>query len=64
MSTAARVLEEPRTTSRPRLRLVDDRDTRAPLVSFRTCTSCGERAAFVREDGAGWYACSACGHLG
>ncbi len=64
MSTAARVLEEDRTTPRPRLRLVAETQARPPIVSFRTCTSCGERVAFVREDEAGWYACSACGHLG
>ena len=63
MSTAARVLEETAATPRPRLRLVEERTVRTPLVSFRTCTNCGERAAFVREDDAGWYACSACGRL-
>lgn len=66
MSTAARLLEtEPIAGQRARLRLVDPSGTHEPpLVSFRTCSSCGERAAFVREDEAGWYACSACGRYG
>ena len=66
MATAARILEERETASRPRFRLVDERAERraAPLVSYRTCTRCGERAAFVREDDAGWYACSSCGPYG
>ena len=63
MSTAARLLEEPTPLRRARLRLVEVA-TVPPLVSYRTCTSCGKRTAFVRDDEAGWYACSSCGHYG
>jgi hypothetical protein len=61
MSTAARVLETP-TAERPRLRLVEPAAAEGPLVSKRTCTSCGEYTAFVTTDAAGWSACTACGH--
>jgi hypothetical protein len=60
MSTAARVLETP-TTERPRLRLVEP-IAAEPIVSMRTCSSCGEYTAFVTTDAAGWSACTACGH--
>ena len=61
MSTAARVLETP-DIERPRLRLVEPNALAAPIVSMRTCTSCGGYTAFVTTDGAGWSACTACGH--
>ena len=61
MSTAARVLETP-SPERPRLRLVGSAGAQEQLVTLRTCTSCGERTAFVTNDAAGWSACTACGH--
>ena len=61
MSTAARVLEAPR-SERPRLRLVEPNTAANQLVSKHTCTACGEYTAFVRTDAAGWSTCTACGH--
>jgi hypothetical protein len=61
MSTSARVLETP-DTERPRLRLVEPNAAAQPIVSMRTCTSCGEYTAFVTTDAAGWSACTACGN--
>ncbi len=46
--------------ARPRLRLVVPRQD-LPLVSMRTCTHCGEYAAFVRDGNGSWYACAVCG---
>jgi hypothetical protein len=43
-----------------RLRLVVPRQD-LPLVSMRTCTNCGEYAAFVRDGNGSWYACAVCG---
>jgi hypothetical protein len=42
------------------LRLVDGRQDLSG-VSYRTCTHCGEYAAFVREGTDSWYLCGACG---
>lgn len=47
-------------TSVPRLRLVIPRED-LPLISLRTCTSCGEYTAFVRDGNDSWYLCAACG---
>lgn len=44
----------------PRLRLVVPRAD-LPLVSVRTCASCGEYTAFVRDGNDSWYVCAACG---
>jgi hypothetical protein len=43
-----------------RLRLIVPRED-LPLVSRRTCASCGEYSAFVRDGNDSWYICAACG---
>jgi hypothetical protein len=53
-------VEEGRT--RPSLRLVVPRQD-LPLVSMRTCSNCGEYAAFVRDGNTSWYACAVCGRF-
>jgi ribosomal protein S14 len=61
MAMRALVQEDPVEEARARLRLVKRRTDEAPLVSVRTCTSCGEHTAFVRDPDGCWYACVACG---
>jgi hypothetical protein len=53
-------VEEGRT--RPSLRLVVPRQD-LPFVSMRTCSNCGEYAAFVRDGNTSWYACAVCGRF-
>lgn len=48
--------------TRPSLRLVVPRQD-LPLVSMRTCSNCGEYAAFVRDGNTSWYACAVCGRF-
>lgn len=48
--------------TRSSLRLVVPRQD-LPLVSMRTCSNCGEYAAFVRDGNTSWYACAVCGRF-
>jgi hypothetical protein len=61
MSMPARTIPDP-PPERALLRLVEPTRSAAPDLSIRTCTSCGEHTAFVRDQtDPGWYVCSACG---
>lgn len=61
MAMRALVQEDRVEEARARLRLVRRRTDETQPVSVRTCASCGEHTAFVRDSDGCWYTCVACG---